>query len=49
MTSVTPNSILLPYDTRKEGALIQREFKTKDRANQNLYKRQLGLELPDET
>ena len=26
-TSITPNCILLPYDTRKEGALILRELK----------------------
>jgi len=48
MTSITPNCILLPYDTRKEGALILREFKTQDRANPKLYNRRLGLELSDE-
>jgi len=48
ITSITPNCILLPYDTRKEGALILREFKTQDRANPKLYNRRLGLELSDE-
>ena len=48
ITSITPNCILLPYDTRKEGALILREFKTQDRANPKLYSRRLGLELLDE-
>ena len=48
MTSSTPNCILLPYDTRKEGALILREFKTQDRANPKLYNRRLGLGLSDE-
>jgi len=48
MTSITPNCILLAYDTRKEGALILREFKTQDRANPKLYNRRLGLELSDE-
>jgi len=48
ITSITPNCILLPYDTRKEGALILREFKTQDRANPKLYSRRLGLELSDE-
>ena len=47
MTSITPNCILFPYDTRKAGALILREFKTQDRANPKLYNRQLGLELSD--
>jgi len=48
MTSITPNCILLPYDTRKEGALILREFKTQDRANPKLYNQRLGLKLSDE-
>jgi hypothetical protein len=48
MTSITPNCILLPYDTNKEGALILREFKTQDRNNPKLYARGLGLELLDE-
>ena len=48
MTSITPNCILLPYDTRKEGALILREFKTQVRANPKLYNWRLGLELSDE-
>jgi len=48
VTSITPNCILLPYDTNKEGALILREFKTQDRANPKLYSRRLGLELSDE-
>lgn len=36
-TSITPNCILLPHDTRKEGALILRELKTRDSANPKLY------------
>ena len=48
MTSITPNCILLPYDTKREGALILREFKTQDRTNPRLYSRGLGLELSDE-
>ncbi len=48
VTSITPNCILLPYDTNKEGALILREFKTQDRANSKLYSRRLGLELSEE-
>ncbi len=48
MTSITPNCILLPYDTHKEGALILREFKTQDRSNPKLYSRGLGLELSGE-
>jgi len=45
---ITPNCILLPYDTNKEGALILREFKTQDRANPKLYSRRLGMQLSDE-
>ena len=48
MTSITPNCILLPYDNKREGVLILREFKTQDRANPKLYNRRLGLELSDE-
>ncbi len=48
MSSVTPNCILLPYDVKKEGALILREFKTQDRTDPVLYIRRLGLELSDE-
>ncbi len=48
MSSVTPNYILLPYDVKKEGALILREFKTQDRRDPVLYIRRLGLELSDE-
>jgi hypothetical protein len=48
MNSITPNCILLPYDNKKEGALILREFKTQDRANPKLYTRRLGLQLSDE-
>jgi hypothetical protein len=48
MTSITPNCILLPYDTNKEGALILREFKTQDKSNPKLYNRGLGLELSAE-
>ena len=48
ITSITPNCILLPYDTGNEGALILREYETQDRANPKLYNRQLGLELSDE-
>ncbi len=48
MTSTTPNCILLPYDTYKEGVLILREFKTQDISNPKLYSRGLGLELSNE-
>jgi len=48
VTSIIPNCILLPYDTKKEGVLILREFKTQDRTNPNLYSRRLGLELSNE-
>ncbi len=48
MSSVTLNCILLPYDVKKEGALILREFKTQDRTDPVLYIRRLGLELSDE-
>ena len=48
MSSVTPNCILLPYDMKKEGAMILWEFKTQDRHNPVLYDRRLGLELSDE-
>ncbi len=48
MTSITPNCVLLPYDSTKQGALILREFKTQDRANPKLYTRRLGLELSNE-
>lgn len=47
MTSVTPNCILLPYDHKREGVLILREFKTQDRANPKLYSRRLGLQLSE--
>ncbi len=46
INSITPNCILLPYDTKRERVLILREFKTQDRAK--LYNRRLGLELSDE-
>lgn len=48
ITSITPNCILLPYDTRQVGALILRESKTQDRANPKLYNWRLGLGLLDE-
>jgi hypothetical protein len=48
VTSITPNCMLLPYDTKKEGVLILRESKTQDRTNPNLYSRRLGLELSNE-
>lgn len=49
MSSVTPNCTLLPYDVKKEGALMLREFRTQDRRNPVLYIRRLGLGLSDET
>ncbi len=48
MSSVTPNCILLPYDSNREVVLILREFETQDRADPKLYSRRLGLELSDE-
>jgi len=48
MNSITPNCILLPYDNKKEGVLILREFKTQDKANPKLYNRRLGAELSNE-
>ena len=47
MSSITPNCILLPYETKK-GVLILREFKTQDRTNPKLYSRRLGIELSNE-
>lgn len=48
MNSITPNCILLPYDIKKEGVLILRQFKTQDKANPKLYNQRLGLELSNE-
>ncbi len=48
MTSITPNCILLPYDSKREGTVMLREFKTQDGANPKLYNRRLGLELSNE-
>jgi len=48
MSSVTPNCILLPYDSKRDGVLILREFRTQDRLNPKLYCRRLGMELSDE-
>ena len=47
MTSIAPSCILLPFDTRKQGALILREFKTQDRVNPELHSPRLGLESTD--
>ncbi len=46
--NITPNCILLPYDTKREGALILRKFKTPGRTNPKLYSQGLGLQLSDE-
>ena len=46
--NIAPNCILLPHDTKREGALMLRELRKRDRTNIKLYSRGPGLELSDD-